>query len=122
MSKDTEDFLEKMQELLPSTKEEYQKSVVEYGEVLITVVIEDIFMPQIQILLAKDDDKKLLWDIFIYLEEIVNKGDQYLINILFITVLEILGNDRAILDIAKKYMGPKTALLQMETDRGLGRV
>ena len=46
MSEKTEIFFEKMQEFLPSTKEAYIESIKEYGEVLETVVIEDVFMPR----------------------------------------------------------------------------
>ena len=59
---------------------------------------------------------------FNYFEEIINKDDSHLINIFSVTVLEILGNDKAILEVAKRYMGEKTALLQMEVDRELGRL
>lgn len=116
------DFFEKMQEFLPSTQEEYHKSIKEYGEGLETLIIEDIFMPKIVELLAKNKNSELLKNIFNYFEEIVNGNDSHLINILSITVLEILGNDKMILDIAKQYMGPKTALLQEEADRDLGRL
>ena len=53
MSKNVREFFEKMQEFFPSTKNAYIESVKEYGEVLETVVIEDIFMPELLTLLAK---------------------------------------------------------------------
>lgn len=121
MSQKSKEFFEQMQEFFPSTREEYIKSIKEYGEVLETVVIEDIFMPQILQLLAKNDHSKLLKKVFDYFEEIVNGDDSSLINVLSITVLEILGNDKNILATAKQYMGSKTALLQIESDRRLGR-
>ena len=52
----------------------------------------------------------------------INKNDSLLINIFSVTVLEILGNDKAILKVAKQYMGEKTALLQMKADKELGRL
>ena len=52
----------------------------------------------------------------------LNKNDSHLINIFSVTVLEILGNDKAILKVAKQYMGEKTALLQMKVDKELGRL
>ena len=111
-----------MQEFFPSTKNAYIESVEEYGEVLETVVIEDIFMPELLTLLAKNEDAELLSNMFNYFEEIINKNDSHLINIFSVTVLEILGNDKAILEVAKRYMGEKTALLQMKVDRELGRL
>ena len=122
MSKNVREFFEKMQEIFPSTKNAYIESVEEYGEVLETVVIEDIFMPELLTLLAKNEDAELLSNIFNYFEEIIKKNDSHLINIFSVTVLEILGNDKAILKVAKQYMGEKTALLQMKVDKELGRL
>ena len=126
MSKNVRKFFEKMQEFFPSTKNAYIESVEEYGEeygeVLETVVIEDIFMPELLTLLAKNEDAELLSNMFNYFEEIINKNDSHLINIFSVTVLEILGNDKAILKVAKQYMGEKTALLQMKVDKELGRL
>lgn len=122
MSEKSSEFFKKMQEFLPSTREEYIESVEEYGEVLETVVIEDIFMPKILVLLSKNENSELLKNIFSYFEEIVNGNDSYLVNIFSITVLEILGNDRVILNTARQYMGPKTVLLQIKVDEELGRL
>lgn len=122
MSERTAEFFEKMQGFLPSTKEAYIESVKEYGEVLETVLIEDIFMPTILKLLSENKEQQLLESIFKYFEEIVNSDDLHLINVLSITVLEILGNDKVILEIAKQYMGTKTTVLQIKADKELGRV
>ena len=75
MSKNVREFFEKMQEFFPSTKNAYIESVEEYGEVLETVVIEDIFMPELLTLLAKNEDAELLSNIFNYFEEIIKKND-----------------------------------------------
>ena len=53
---------------------------------------------------------------------IIKKNDSHLINIFSVTVLEILGNDKAVLKVAKQYMGEKTTLLQMKADKELGRL
>ncbi len=122
MSKRTAEFFEKMQEFLPSVKEAYIESIKEYGEVLETVVMEDIFMPLILKLLSENREQQLLENIFKYFEEIVNSDDSHLINVLSITVLEMLGNDKEILDTAKQYMGTKTTVLQRKADEELGRI
>lgn len=122
MNEKTEKFFEKMQEFLPSTKEAYIESIKEYGEVLETVVIEDIFMPPILKLLSENKERQLLKNIFKYFEEIVNSDNVHLINVFVITVLEILGNDKLILENAKQYMGTKTTILQIKADEKLGRV
>lgn len=122
MSKQSEEFFRVMQEFLPSTKNKYRESIEEYGELLETVVIEDIFMPDIIKLINDNKDVDLLNNIFDYFEEVSNCKDEDLINIFSTTVLEILGNDKKILTTAQKYMGPKTKVLQVEADRSLGRI
>ncbi|MFC9707221.1 resolvase [Paenibacillus sp. NPDC056933] len=121
MSKKSEEFFRVMLEFLPSKSNDYIKSIEVYGEVLETVIIEDIFMPDIIKLLSENRNINLLERIFDYFEEVSNCKDDHLINIFSITVLEILGNDREILRLAQQYMGPKTIQLQIEADRGLGR-
>lgn len=122
MSKRSEEFFGVMLDFLPSLNSEYRKSIEDNGEALETVIIEDIFMPEIIRLLREDKNIKLLKDIFNYFEEISECEDNHLTNILSITVLEILGNDKTILSVAQKYMGPKIIQLQSEADRGLGRI
>lgn len=121
MSESSREFLGKMQEFFPSTKEVILESVKEYGAILETVVIEDIFMPKILMLLCKNENTKLLKDMFNYFEEIVIENDSHLINVFSITVLEILGNNKEVLETAKQYMGSKTTLLQKKVDKELGR-
>lgn len=122
MSKMSEAFFKTMVELLPETKAEYEKHMKEYEKRLDTVVIEDIFMPEVNKLLEEDKNKVLLKKIFDYFEDVSGCGDEYLINIFSITVLEILGNDKEILTRARDYMGKETARLQRKSDGDIGRV
>lgn len=117
----TAEFFEKMQEFFPSTKEAYIESLKEYGDVLETVVIEDIFMPPILKLLSENKEWQLLESVFGYIEEILNSNDSHLTDVLSVTVLEILGNDKLILETARQYMGTKTKALQGKADEDLGR-
>lgn len=110
-----------MLKFLPSTEAEYRSTVEFNNGVLETVIIEDVFMPEIIKLLKKDNNVDLLKSIFDYFEEVSNDNDTHLLNIFSITVLEILGNDQEILRTARKYMGPKTSKLQIEADRDIGR-
>lgn len=122
MSKKSEEFFKKMLEFLPSTNSKYEESLEKYGELLETVVIEDVFMPEIIKLLSENENIKLLEQIFKYFEEVSNCNEEHLINIFSTTVLEVLGNDRTILKTAQNYMGDKTMQLQIEADRDLGRI
>ncbi len=119
---DTQMFCEKMLEFLPSTLQEYKESVKRYGELLTTIVIEDIFMKEVVRLLIENEDKKLITQLFDFFEYAIENGDQELEWNLTVTVMEILGNDKDILAVARTYMGEKTYNLQTEADRGLGRI
>ena len=118
----SKEFFAKMLQFLPCTAHDYNRSIEEYGELLETVVIEDIFMPELIKLLNKDENHQLLGEIFDYFEMIVHCGEQGLVSNFKVTVLEILGNDKTILKTAQKYMGEKTKVLQLEADRDLGRL
>lgn len=103
-------------------EQEFKEKKKDYYEGIETVIIEDIFMPDLIDLLEKNNDTELLKNIFDYFEIVSNNADEELKNIFSITTLEILGNDEKILETAKMYMGPKTTVLQYEADRALGRV
>ena len=111
-----------MQEFLPMTKELYNKSVETHGKVLETVIIEDIFMPEIIRLLSVGEYSDLLETVFQYIKEIVNENNAHLIDILSVTMFEILGNDKKILKSAQQYIGTKSTMLQIEDDKELGRM
>lgn len=122
MSKKSEEFIENMLSFFPSVRDEYCESVERYGEVLESIIIEDIFMPKVLELLNVNNDFILLKRIFNYFEDVANCGEEYIINLFTITVLEVLGNDKSILDTAIKYMGPETKQLQIRADTNLGRI
>jgi F0F1-type ATP synthase delta subunit len=121
MTSQSEAFMRKMLEFLPSTEASYRESIEFNGEVLETVIIESVFMPVVIELIRQDQNIDLLERIFEYFEEVSNDEDTHLINIFSITVLEILGNEKNILRTAQKYMGPRTTKLQIEADKALGR-
>lgn len=111
-----------MLKFFPYLETDYKMSIKQYGELLEIVVIEDVFMPEVLKLLQKNENVILLKRIFEYFEEVSNCGNKDLLEIFSVTVLEILGNDRKLLEVAKMYMGPKTNQLQIEADRDLGRI
>ena len=114
-----ESFLDSMIGFFPENREKLDEHIFEYGERLDTIVIEEIIMPKVIELLKRNSDKKLK-EIFDYLDVCIN-ADDYLNNVFSITVLEILGNEKTILETAKKYMGPVTMKLQREADIAIGR-
>ena len=121
MIKNLDEFIKKLLFFFPETNEKYLKSIKEYKEILPIIIIEDIFIPEIINLLKNDKNISLLENIFNYFEKVSNSNDSYLKNIFEITILESLGNDKEILNKARKYMGPVTSQLQLNADIGLGR-
>lgn len=121
MNEKSKEILQAMLSFFPSLESEYRKSIEDNGEILETVIIEDVFMPEIIKLISEGKNVALLKRIFDFFEEIPKCEDDYLLNIFSVTVLEIIGNDRNILELAKKYMGPKTVQLQVQADIDLGR-
>ena len=117
-----EEFTNIMLEMLPETRDKYEKSVKDNGTVLETVIIEDVFMPSILILLNEGYDHLLLQRIFSYFEEIYSGDDKYLQGIITVAALESLGNETKILETARKFMGPKTEEQQILADIALGRL
>lgn len=111
--------MQKMLEFLPSTVNAYEESVSYFGEVLETIIIEDIFMPQIIKLLKSGENIELISNIFRYFEEVSNCGDDYLIDLFSVTVLEKLGECSNSLNIAQRYVGPETNKLLIETIRDI---
>lgn len=120
---DLNEFMERLQAFFPYLKDTIDKQVeFNNGKVLHIVIIEDIYMPEIIKLLEEESDKEKLKKLFDFFEKVSTCDNKVLVeNYFSVTVLEILGNDKKILDIAKKYMGPVTTKLQREADLTLGR-
>ncbi len=116
-----EDFYDKIIYFFPSVAEEMKVHLLEYGERLDTIVFEDIIMPKVLDLLKRRIDEIKLKDVFNYFEEVCINSDDYLNNVFSITILEILGNEKDVLEKAKSYMGPVTTKMQREADLAIGR-
>lgn len=121
MNDSVQTFFENMLELLPCTNEAYYNSVRKNDGVLETVVIEDVFMPEILRLLSDNSEEEKLRVIFEYIERVVTE-DIHLREVLSITMMEILGNDKSILKVARQYLGTNSLKLQVDADRELGRM
>ncbi len=121
MKETVEDFLNQMIYFFPQKQDEYFQKRKKFFEGLEIIIIEDIFMPEIIKLLENNSEKELIKAIFNYFEIVSKDTDEELLNIFSITALEILGNDKKILETAREYMGATTAVLQREADRSLGR-
>lgn len=117
-----DDFLKQMTIYFPTIKKELDEHIEEFGERLDTIVIEDIIMPRVIDLMKNLKNEKKVKEIFDYFEKVSTEADENLLNFFSITVLEMLGDDRDILEIAKQYMGPITKKYQKDADLDLGRI
>ncbi len=122
MNNKIDSFMERMLEFFPFVREKYNRSVEDKEEILETIIMEDIFIPEIIKLLSENTNAELLREIFQYIEEVVNSKNVHLTEVLSVTLFEVLGNDKMILKNAQKYMGSNTLMLQIEADKALGRV
>jgi len=64
---------------------------------------------------------KLVEQIFDFLEKMAISEDEKVQEILGVTILEYLGNDKRILKKARTFMRPHTLKMSYEIEKGLGR-
>lgn len=121
MSMNTDCFFQELLKLFPHTSSQYEEMQTQYGRILETVAIEDIFMPCIIDMIEKNRNSNLIRDMFDLFEKVCRYGDQHLMDVFTTTILECIGNDQDILCKARNYMGSTTKLLQIEADKRIGR-
>lgn len=116
------DFIIEMIKFFPEIVTEIEKTKRDYFDGCDTIVIEDIIMPRVVKLLKRNVEHEKLNSVFQYFEMIAACADDKLSDVFLVCCLEVLGNERKVLEIARQYMGPLTAVLQREADLALGRV
>lgn len=121
MSMKTDCLFQELLRLFPQTTSQYEEMKTQYGRVLETVAIEDIFMPYIIDLIESNQNLALIHDMFDLFERVCIYGDQHLMDVFSTTILECIGNNQDILCKVRNYMGPTTKLLQIEADKRIGR-
>lgn len=115
------DFINEMIKFFPEITTEIEKTKSDYEE-CDTIIIENIIMPRVVALLKRNVEFDKLKSVFAYFEMIATCADDKLSAVFSVCCLEILGNEKIILERAKQYMGPITTMLQREADMALGRV
>ena len=68
-----------------------------------------------------EDNPQVLRRLFSVFEVMATQGNDDVVNIMCVTILERLGDDSNVLNIARKYMGKETRKLSDETEKGWGR-
>lgn len=86
------------------------------------IIYGDLLTPYLINLLRDDKEKSTIKKIFDFLEELSNDEVIEIVNVVQVTVLEGLGDDKDILKTGYKYMGPQTRILSDEIEKYWGRL
>lgn len=84
-------------------------------------IFGDILNPFLIEALHKNENEELLKKVFAFLERMATSNDSLVQEVLGCTVLERIGDDKAILKKAKKYMKEETNKISEEIEEGWGR-
>lgn len=84
-------FFDGLLAMFPEAAGPMEEMQREYGEVLETVILEDVFYPAIESLLRKGSDPSAINKVFDFFEQIADSGEADLVNLLSVTILESLG-------------------------------
>lgn len=119
LSKETivDKMLETIPEVLPMFKEESEW----WDEVLPHVVFGDVLNPYVIQLLRTNKETSIIKRIFDFYESMASCDDLYVKQILTTTVLEGLGDEKAIINQAREYMGTQSIECLKEVNKAIGR-
>lgn len=108
-----EDLNELLAERVPELREDIDAEYRSWeGEAPGQHVIYGDFLAQYLIKLLKAGaDNQRVQEIFAFLEELATNPDEHVQEVVAVTVLEDLAEDKAILAKARKFMGPATLAL-----------
>jgi hypothetical protein len=108
---------------IPEIKGMYEDEMEWWGQdnPLPHIIFGDVFNPFIKKQMIEMKNSELLNRIFLFLEQMANSDDEDVKGVLIATVLEWIGDDKDILEKARKLMGKKTLILSHITEKGWGR-
>ena len=116
-------LIDELLEIIPEIKPEYKKELEWWGAEQPGPhnIFGDVLNPFIKSILKKQDEEGLLIKLFYFLEKMATCEDIMVQEVLGCTVLEYIGDDKTLLEKAKKYMGKETLKICLEIEQGLGR-
>ncbi|QKS72319.1 hypothetical protein FLK61_37435 [Paenalkalicoccus suaedae] len=113
----TEYFLKEF----PEFEAAYHEHLEDYGELLAHVFYGDDVCLILVKLLKQNNDKQKLKRLFQLLEVMAVEGNEEVQNVLQVSILEVLGDDKEVLQRANFYMGEHTRIASKEIERFWGR-
>lgn len=84
-------------------------------------IFGNVLNPFLLDLLQKDSNEGLIKRAFDFIEQMATSNDEKVSNVVQVTICEQLGDDKIILEKARKYMGQKTLELSKDAEKFLGR-
>jgi hypothetical protein len=105
----------------PEYNSAYNEHIEYNNELLPHVFFGETINEDLPVLLEMNNDKEKLKNIFKFMERVATEGDIQVQELLSMTVLERLGDNPKLLEVAVIYMGDKTKIALDEIERFWGR-
>jgi hypothetical protein len=116
--KDFPEFNEKAKE----TREEWVSDMWDEEEILTGVFFASVLVPYLMREgLVKLDNQQLLDRLFAFMEKMALSIDPVVPELLEAEILEMIGDDKSLLNLAREFMGEKTLEHSHHIERSLGR-
>ena len=114
------EFFHCIKKIIPNIDEKYTLHLQLNNEFLAHVFFEDDVCSEIRSIAIKQDELKLR-QIFDLIEKALIEGDDYLQEVIIITVIAGIGDDKKALNNTRRYMGEKTIMKSYEVEEYWGR-
>lgn len=116
-------LVDKMLVAIPEIKPAFDEENSWWDEILPHIVFGDVVNPSvIQWLYSSEEKTEILNRTFSFFERMATCEDEKVVEVLAVTVLERLGDEKHVLEVAKSFMGNKTKELSDDIEKGLGRL
>lgn len=105
----------------PEYKSAYNEHIEYNNELLPHVFFGETINEDLPVLLEKHCDMEKLKNVFKFMERMATEGDIHVQELLSTTILERLGDNPRLLEVAAVYMGDKTKIALDEIEKFWGR-
>jgi len=116
-----QDCVEKFLIVFPEYKPYYIEHIDSYGEILGHVFFGDCVNLKLFDLLQKHTDKDMIRKYISFIEEMFRNGNDAVQNIVYVTILEYLGDDEVVLQNAYSYFTQELIAASKLIENQIGR-
>ena len=114
-------YARKYVEIFPEYKIELEEHLDDYGEFLGHVFFGTVIDVNLVELLKTESDISRIKKIFHFINDTYANGEEYIQNVIVVTILEYLGDDPIILKKAFKYLSNELKNASYDIEKQLGR-